>query len=263
MFTACKFPAGWVLIGVAVWGGSGWAADYTAGDMVVVQQEARLLLHEKAGEVVESGDILAVEKVKDGWLWVRKTEEPGWLVDENVEPLRVAIDRAFIAHVNEPNKERFLDVRRLILAWPQYDPYSNDLVDIESLYGEKKFDAAKQQLDKSMPNLLLSPRAHILAYLIARGRGDFKVANNERVIIKSLYQGLMSTGDGTREHPYLVLRVSDEYDLLMHFSKKASSNSTQSIEEKHFDVLHCEDGSSVWFDVTDAYRWMQEKMKKE
>lgn len=63
---------------------------------------------------------------------------------------------------------------------------------------------------------------------------------------------ILSTGDGSKDQPYLVLRTSDEYDVLEHLDKKVKQQSLTGNGEKRFDVLECEDGSEYWFDVTDA-----------
>jgi hypothetical protein len=64
---------------------------------------------------------------------------------------------------------------------------------------------------------------------------------------------IMKTGDGTRQHPYLVARISDEYDVLFALGKERGTQKLCSEKDRFLDVQICLDGTQVCFDVTDPY----------
>ena len=102
-----------------------------------------------------------------------------------------------------------------------------------------------------MPNLLLSPRAHLCAAMIAESEGDEERRRMEGAVAYACVQGILSTGDGTKQRPYVVTRTSDEYDVLQFLGKELESQSLLEEEDRHYDQLRCKDGSEMWFDVTD------------
>ena len=67
--------------------------------------------------------------------------------------------------------------------------------------------------------------------------------------------GILATGDGTRQRPFLVSRVSDEYDLIRYcFSTNRNSQSLRIIDGHYYDVLACGNGKICWFDVTLTFK---------
>lgn len=61
---------------------------------------------------------------------------------------------------------------------------------------------------------------------------------------------ILSTGDGTREHAWSVLRISDEYDVLRS-QRRVSSVQTLIVDgDRSLDRHVCDDGTEAWFDVT-------------
>jgi hypothetical protein len=104
-----------------------------------------------------------------------------------------------------------------------------------------------------MGNLMLSPRAHQLLGFLHHKLGDEQRANMEMMIGIVCVEGILTTGDGSQESPYLVLRTSDEYDVLEHFEKQLQQQSLLHRDGRNFDRIECTDGTTYWFDITDAY----------
>jgi len=75
-------------------------------------------------------------------------------------------------------------------------------------------------------------------------------------------QGILSTGDGTKQHPYVVTRTSDEYDVLQFLGKELESQSLLEEEDRQYDLLRCKDGSEMWFDVTDPLGRLGDQLEK-
>jgi ribosomal L7/L12-like protein len=57
----------------------------------------------------------------------------------------------------------------------------------------------------------------------------------------------------------VVVRVDDEYDVIhLGLRKESVGQSLIQEEEKCYDLFRLEDGSELWFDITDAFRMSQE-----
>ena len=121
---------------------------------------------------------------------------------------------AFSALVAKPTSANLQAVRGLLAADRSYDPYSDDLTQLNKLLHEGKNQEAIALAVKSQPNLLLSPQAHRLAAEAAKRIGDQNLAAAETAFADRCVEGILATGDGSESRPFLVARVSDEADLL-------------------------------------------------
>jgi hypothetical protein len=160
----------------------------------------------------------------------------------------------FTAFLQDPTVESFLRVRSAILDHPKYDGYSDDLATMEKAFDTGFFASVRETFSESMPNLLLSPGAHMVLSLAARELGAENDYAIERMICFRCIDGIKCTGDGTRDRPYLVLRPSDEYDFLNAHGKLSHRQALIHDEVgQSFDHLECEDGTDYWFDVTEMF----------
>ncbi|HUT32332.1 MAG TPA: DUF4919 domain-containing protein [Planctomycetota bacterium] len=167
----------------------------------------------------------------------------------------------FAAFLEKPGKETYLAVFKAVTEAESYDPYSMDLNGAWGLIKEKKFKEAQEKLEKAMPSLLLSPRAHGMAAMAAEGLNDAAKAKSEREAAAKCIQGMLATGDGSADKPYLVTRVTDEYDVLRHLKKAKTTQGLRNKDGKSFDVMSCEDGTEVWFDITVVFGSLSKKLK--
>jgi Domain of unknown function (DUF4919) len=165
----------------------------------------------------------------------------------------------FLAFLSDPVRENFLRIREQILTDPRYEPYSDDIDDLQELFVQEKFDELSRSFMEHFPNLLLSPRLHLLAALAERKLGRDENADIELSIYEQCLAGILSTGDGSQESPYLVLRTSDIYDVLDHLDKEFGEQSLVHRGERSFDVMRCQDGSEYWFDITESFRKLEEQ----
>jgi hypothetical protein len=155
--------------------------------------------------------------------------------------------------IETPDRETFLAFRAKIIASAAYQPYSDEFDTVGELLEKQKFQEAQEILRQAMGNLMLSPRAHQLLGFLHHKLGDEQRANMEMMIGIVCVEGILTTGDGSQESPYLVLRTSDEYDVLEHFEKQLQQQSLLHRDDRHFDRIECTDGTTYWFDITDAY----------
>lgn len=166
----------------------------------------------------------------------------------------------FATFRDQPTRETFLAVRQAVVAHSDYDPYARDLDEALALFGEKKYREAQERIKAAMPNLLLSPKAHLVASVAARELGDSETQLFENKCCFRCLEGILSTGDGSEARPYLVLRTSDIYDVLMLQQKKLATQALVQKGGRSYDQMTCTDGTVLWFDVTDAYNKLSQMM---
>jgi len=154
--------------------------------------------------------------------------------------------------LTDPTKETFLKCRELVIIDPEYDPYSEDIENIQDLLNEGKFEEVIQYVNV---NILLSPRAHIYKYFAYKELGDEKGRNIEMTIAQIIFECLEKTGDGTKDSPYIITRISDERDLIRHhFNKQDVSQNLVKDGDKIMDALTLDDGTQLYFDIKDPYQ---------
>jgi hypothetical protein len=161
------------------------------------------------------------------------------------------MQETFVAFLSNPTVETFRAIRDLVVKAANYDGYSHDLRKMEDAYQQKRFADVKDAFAKAQPNLLLSPGAHLLLSMTLKEEGNAKGSEMERFICFRCVEGIKLTGDGTQEKPFLVLRTSDEYDMLSALGTQFGSQALVHDKGRSFDKITCADGSEVWFDITE------------
>ena len=86
------------------------------------------------------------------------------------------------------------------------------------------------------------------------GLGDDARARAERGLQALAIESIRSTGDGTRERPWSVLRISDQYDLLRADRRTSRQQSLVTADGGLLDRHVCDDGTEAWFDVSRLVR---------
>lgn len=153
--------------------------------------------------------------------------------------------------LTDPTKETFLKCRELVINDPEYDPYSEDIENIQNLLNEGKFEEVIQYVNV---NILLSPRAHIYKYFAYKELGDEKGRSIEMTITQIIFECLEKTGNGTKDSPYIITRISDERDLIRHhLNKQDVSQNLVKDGAKIMDALTLDDGTQLYFDIKDPY----------
>jgi hypothetical protein len=166
----------------------------------------------------------------------------------------------FFQFVKSPNRDTYLALHEAVSSSEQYNPYSDEMSSIHELLDQGRYADARTRLSESMPNLLLSPRTHLFLALIAEKTGDEKGAQMERYIAAACAEGILATGAGSKGSPYLVLRTSDEHDVVQYLGKEFARQALINDAARHYDVMTCADGSELWFDITLPYNKLQQTL---
>ena len=121
------------------------------------------------------------------------------------------------------------------------------------------WEAAKNALAEAMPNLILSPRAHLATSYVAGKLGDETGRKMEGIVAAACCEAIMSTGDGTVESPYVVTRTSDEHDVLQYIEKEFAGQSLVEKDGRAMDRMQCGDGTEIWFDISAPFSKLKEQ----
>ena len=162
-----------------------------------------------------------------------------------------------VALITEPSADNYRVLHAAVVGHPDYAPYDDVLEQAsELLEGEREQQAvtsvaALEVLKEAMPNLLLSPRAHMLKAYIHRTRGEGEAEEMEIMFASACIRGILATGNGSELRPYLITRVSDEYDVAQALERTLEEQQLIKRNDRSFDVWQTDVGP-LWFDVTDA-----------
>jgi hypothetical protein len=164
--------------------------------------------------------------------------------------------------IREPSGERYLEAVRLYVASDVYDPDSMDVNDVDRLCELERFRDAVQRFVEVVPGWILSPRVHSLAGVAYQLAGDSAMAKLELQLSSALVTGILRTGSGTPDSPFVVTRLADEYDVIGYQISPESGELTREpvlslerrldqIEEGRWVETHkLSDGTEVSFDVS-------------
>lgn len=150
------------------------------------------------------------------------------------------------AFVSEPGPQSLMRLQAAVLRAPGYDP----LVSVSALLdGADTPHAVLEALGPRMPGLLLSPSAHAARAQALDELGEEGPAKVEHRFARLALASLRSSGEGTEDSPYRVLRVEDEYDLLGSAGLRSTAQSARTDGRGSFDVHTLVDGGSLWCEL--------------
>jgi hypothetical protein len=159
-----------------------------------------------------------------------------------------------MAFLEKPTNNNFINVRNFVISHDTYAPYDQEEQRIEMLYAQGEYEAVNQAMSALMPNWLLSPYIHLFWSIVANKLAQLNQAKTEIFIAQMCLKGILSTGEGSTDCPFLVTRILDEYDVLRKMEKTVlKKQSVIKKEGKYLDYILCDDGTEIVFDVTDCY----------
>lgn len=160
------------------------------------------------------------------------------------------MENDFFKFITEPSKENFLASRAVVVNHEDYNPYADDIHELQELLDKEMY---KEAGEFSTINLILSPRAHLYKRYAFEKLGQERDAEMEHILAVSIMEGIEMTGDGTLENPYIVTRIADERDLLMLLDEEFAGQALSHQNDKTYDIISTVSGKSIYFDITDCY----------
>jgi hypothetical protein len=157
--------------------------------------------------------------------------------------------KAFATFVAEPTGEHYLVARDAALKISRTNVSSRDFSRLTQLADSQLFADLMHAIEDLPPSAQLSPRAHYLAWMAAEQMRDDEEAELERYLFAACIRGILETGCGSPEAPYRITHVSDEYDVLLALGRESVSQRLIERDGRAFDVLRCDDGQELWFEL--------------
>ncbi|PHS12467.1 MAG: hypothetical protein COA78_08320 [Blastopirellula sp.] len=153
-------------------------------------------------------------------------------------------------YLESPSQSHFLQLQQEVIAEADFDPQGAIVFRLEQLCQANDFDAA-YKLTSEMPLAwVTSPSLHFFASMAAEKMGQTSEAETEAFLIESMFQGLLSTGNGTLEHPYLITQLTDQHDILSFKSLQKVSQRLIGTAAGTMDAITCDDHSTLHFDLS-------------
>ena len=156
---------------------------------------------------------------------------------------------AAAAYLTAPTAASIHALRTAITAEPTYTAGAEHVAEASALVAAQRFDEAVACLSYWRRGAFFSPSTHRLLTEALRATGQAELADYEEQLSWHAIASLLESGDGSRIRPYLVLRVSDEYDVLEVLEKSSTRQAVEMEGGRVLDVFECEDGSEVWFEL--------------
>ena len=160
------------------------------------------------------------------------------------------MEREFIRFVEQPTANSYLAARDAMLKQEPATVTASDMRELGRLLDAAEFQQLLSQVECLPASAALSPRVHFFAAEAATAAGDCERAELERFLFVVCLQGILATGDGSSERPYVVCHVTDELDILEALEKQAVRQTIAQLEDAVYDIVDCQDESQIHFDVT-------------
>lgn len=167
---------------------------------------------------------------------------------------RGQIKKLFDRLLVDKSRESFQELREIIVSSHLYQPKDNlpQIMKFHFLNGN--INEAINIYKSNYINLILSPSVHFCLSEIYELKDNEQMKNAEEYAGNILIQNLLNSAEGTKERPYRVLHVSDEYDILEHLNKEIASQDLIFENGRYYDCLKTKDNEIFWFDVSDMHR---------
>lgn len=181
--------------------------------------------------------------------------------------------RGFATMPGAADSVRAFDVdalRRAHAASSDYDPYGSDSDLRQAMFQALDRGAwadGRRLADSALAVNYLDVFAHLGAAVASDKLRDATRSQFHQAMMRALIGAILASGAGTKESPWVVLSVDEEYAVLQ---ARGLSRETQAVVEcagdHECDVLSVvgRDGgapSSVYFDITTPKRWLTRKFE--
>lgn len=159
------------------------------------------------------------------------------------------------AWLERPSATHLAGLHVAIQSQPNYTTSPNLIPAVEALRAGT-YRKALDALSSWMPGAFLSPLAHGMLAQALTGLGRTRAAELERRLARAALVTIFNSGDGSRTRPWIVLRVSDEYDILAALGEKAEVQVPVAASEQLLDRITTDRGRTHWFEILRSGRRM-------
>jgi hypothetical protein len=161
-----------------------------------------------------------------------------------------ALAELAVAYAGSRSVDDLARLRDAVRRTPGFDAGLDVVGMVSPLFARGAHAEVVARVRQLMPGAFLSPAAHAALAAAHHALGDEARARAERRTHALALDSIRSTGDGTRERPWSVLRVGDEYDVLRAAGRVSREQTLMEADGRSLDRHVCDDGSEAWFDVS-------------
>ncbi len=154
---------------------------------------------------------------------------------------------AVLKWVENPSLSEFFYLQNEVFENPLYEPYSDDHHKVTEYYVEEEYD---KLLSHENVNTLLCPLAYSLKVDACMNLDKFRQGTEAKKLYNAIMASLLESGDGSEANPYIITRLSDEFDILQHLDEDQESQFLLQIGDRRIDKIRCHSGRELHFDVT-------------
>ena len=160
----------------------------------------------------------------------------------------------FWAFVRRPTLRGYRALRQQALASAQYDPQALMLHHMHAWCRDEDWLTAQLGAHGAFAEYQTSPRFHFLLGQAEEALGHTEAMDRCRQAFGSCLRMLLATGQGTEKRPYEAIFVTDINDVILALRLEARSRATHARGSRTIDVVTADDGSRLWFDVSEMAR---------
>lgn len=153
-------------------------------------------------------------------------------------------------YLDDRSPEGLRRLRAAIAGSKTFDPDFQCAAVVGHLEEGRHHDVIRAVTER-MPGAALNPSAHAALSAAHEASGHTRAARREALLERISVSSVLSTGDGTRERPWSVLRVADEYDVMRAKGATPVGQDVHLIEGRLVDRHETEGGGEAWFFVED------------
>lgn len=150
-------------------------------------------------------------------------------------------------YLESQDAEHLAQLRRAVVGAATFDPDLNLVAEVGPLAAEGRHDEVVDAVTARMPGAALNPTAHLAMATALEALGRESAARRETIMARLAVSSVLSTGDGSRERPWSVLRVADEYDVMRAQGITPEAQSSRQVDGRTLDRHETADGGEVWF----------------
>lgn len=158
----------------------------------------------------------------------------------------MSINAQISDYVAQPTDEHLTALRTAIRSAPNFDVNANPVGDTQQWRSTQDHQRIVDHLTSRMPGLLLNPQAHGMLATALRNLGEGKRGDGQVKLAQIALRSILDSGDGSRERPWQVLRVADEYGVLLSMDRVSARQASLG---GGVDEHTCDDGSVVYFHI--------------
>ena len=172
----------------------------------------------------------------------------------NTRAADVAVADLALTYAGTRSLDDLARLRDAVRAAPGFDVGLDVVGAVSPAMARGDHEAAVAIVQALMPGAFFSPSAHAALAAAHAALGDDTRAEAERRTQVLALESIRSTGDGTRERPWSVLRISDQYDVMRADRRVPREQTLLVVGGRSLDRQVCEDGSETWFEVSALMR---------